>query len=54
MSFETEPGFNIWIVVRELLDLLVKKGVLKQTEVDRLLESAKTHFNKAPEEPDIT
>jgi len=30
------------LVVRELLDLLVKKGVLKQTEVDRLLESAKS------------
>ena len=54
MSFETEPGFNIWIVVRELFNLLVKKGVLKQTKVDRLLESAKTHFNEASEEPDIT
>jgi hypothetical protein len=51
---ETEAGFNTDIVVRGLLDLLVRKGVLKQKEVDQLLESAKTHFNEVPEEPDIT
>jgi len=28
--------------------------VLKKTEVNHLLESAKTHFNETPEEPDIT
>ena len=51
---ETEAGFNTNIVVKELLDLLVKKKVLKKKDVDKLLQSAKTHFNEVPEEPDIT
>jgi hypothetical protein len=51
---ETEAGFNTDIAVKEILDLLVRKRVLKQKEVDQLLESAKTHFNEVPEEPDIT
>jgi hypothetical protein len=51
---ETEAGFNTDIAVKERLDLLVRKRVLKQKEVDQLLESAKTHFNEFPEEPDIT
>jgi hypothetical protein len=50
---ETEAGFNTDIVVRELLGLLVSKRILKQREVDKLLQSAKTHFNEVPEEPDI-
>ncbi len=50
---ETEADFNTDIEVKELLDLLVKKRVLKQKEVDHLLESANTHFNEVPEEPDI-
>lgn len=50
---ETEAGFNIDILVKELLDLLVSKRLLKQREVDKLLQSAKTHFNEVPEEPDI-
>jgi hypothetical protein len=50
---ETEAGFNTDIVVKELLDLLVKK-ILKKKDVDKLLQSAKTHFNEVPEEPDIT
>jgi hypothetical protein len=40
---ETEAGFNVDIVVKELLDLLVKKHVLKQKDVDQLLQSA-PHF----------
>ncbi len=51
---ETEVRFNTDIAVKELLDLLVKKGVLKQKDVDHLLESAKIHFNDVPEESDIT
>jgi hypothetical protein len=51
---ETEAGFNTDIAVKELLDLLVRKRVLKQKEVDQLLQSAKTHFDEVPEEPDIT
>lgn len=51
---ETEEGFNTDIAIKELLALLVKNGILKQKEVDQLLESAKTHFNEVPEEPDIT
>ena len=43
---ETEAGFNTDLAVRELLALLVKKGVLKQKEVDHVLESAKTHFEE--------
>jgi hypothetical protein len=54
MSFDTEQGFNVGEVVLELLKLLVKKDVLKQPEVDHLLDSAKTHFDDVPEEPDIT
>jgi len=27
---------------------------LKKKDVDKLLQSAKTHFNEVPEEPDIT
>ena len=50
---ETEEGFNPDIVLKGLLDLLVRKRVLKQKEVDQLLESAKTHFDEAPEEHDI-
>ena len=51
MSVETEPGFNIGVVVEELLKLLVKKGVLEQKDVERLLESAKLHLPEVPEEP---
>jgi hypothetical protein len=51
---ETEAGFNTNIAVKELLDLLVKRKVLKKKDVDKLLQSAKTHFNEVPEEPDIT
>lgn len=51
---ETDAGFNCDIVVKELLDLLVRKGVLEKKEVDKLLQSAKTHFDEVPEEPDIT
>jgi hypothetical protein len=40
---ETEAGFNADIVV--LLDLLVRKRVSKQREVDQLLQSAKTHVD---------
>jgi hypothetical protein len=49
----SEAGFNADIVVKELLDLLVSKRVLKQREVDKLLQSAKIHFNEDPEEPNI-
>ena len=49
---ETEAGFNTDIVVKELLDLLVSKHILKR-EVDKLLQPAKTHFIEVPEEPDI-
>jgi hypothetical protein len=52
--YETEAGFNCDIVGKELLDLLVKKKVLNKKDVDKLLQSAKTHFNEVPEEPDIT
>jgi hypothetical protein len=51
---ETEAGFNTDIAVKELLDLLVRKRVMKQKEVDKLLQSAKTHFDEVPEGPDIT
>jgi hypothetical protein len=51
---ETEAAFNVDVVVKELLDLLVRKQVLKQKDVDQLLESAKTHFNEVPDESDIT
>lgn len=51
---ETEAGFNVDIVVKELLELLVRKDVLKRKDVDQLLQSAKTHFNEVPDEPDIT
>ncbi|MFY9799062.1 MAG: hypothetical protein WB988_25270 [Candidatus Nitrosopolaris sp.] len=50
---ETEAGFNTDILVKELLDLLVSKRILEQREVDKLIQSAKTHFNEVPEEPDI-
>jgi hypothetical protein len=51
---ETKAGFNTDLAVKELLDLLVKKGVLKQKEVDHLLESAKTHFEVLKEyEPQL-
>ncbi len=50
---ETEACFNTDIVVKELLGLLVDKGILKQREVDKLLQSAKTQFNEVSEEPDI-
>ncbi len=50
---ETEAAFNVDIVEKELLDLLVRKDVLKQKDVDQLLQSAKTHFNEVPDEPDI-
>ncbi|MGC1931406.1 MAG: hypothetical protein WA667_20735 [Candidatus Nitrosopolaris sp.] len=40
----TEAGLNTDITVKKLLALLVKKGVLKQKEVDHL-ESTKTHSN---------
>jgi hypothetical protein len=43
---ETEAGFNTDIVVKELLDLLVSKRILNKREVDKLLQSAKTHFNE--------
>jgi hypothetical protein len=48
---ETEAGFNTDIAVQELLDLLVRKRVMKQKEVDKLLQSAKTHFDEVPEGP---
>jgi hypothetical protein len=51
---ETEAGFNTDIVVKVLLDLLVRKRVLNQNDVDHLLQSAKTNFNEVPEEADIT
>jgi hypothetical protein len=43
---ETEAGFNTDIVVKELLDLLLSKRILNKREVDKLLQSAKTHFNE--------
>jgi hypothetical protein len=51
---ETEAGFNTDIAVKELLDLLVRKRLLKQKEVDQVLQSSKTHFDEVPDEPDIT
>jgi hypothetical protein len=51
---ETEAGFNADVAIKELLDLLIKNRVLKRREVEHLLESAKTHFNEVPEEPEIT
>lgn len=51
---ETEAGFNTDIAIKELLVLLVRNGVLKQKEVDHLLESARTHFDEVKEESDIT
>jgi hypothetical protein len=46
-------GFNTDIIVKELLDLLVSKHILNKREVDKLLQSAKTHLNELPEEPNI-
>jgi len=37
---ETEAGCNTDIVVKEFLDLLVRKRVLNQNDVEHLLQSA--------------
>jgi hypothetical protein len=42
---ETEEVFNADNAVKELLHLLVKRRVLKQKDVDHILQSAKTHFD---------
>jgi hypothetical protein len=47
---ETKAGFDSGLAVKQLLTLLVKNGVLKQKEVDRLLESSKTHTEEVQEE----
>ena len=49
----SETEANTDIVVKELLDLLVSKHILNKREVDKILQSAKTHFNEVPEEPEI-
>jgi hypothetical protein len=51
---ETKAGFNTDVTVKALLALLAKKRVLDQKEVDRLLESAKTHLEVRKEyEPQL-
>jgi len=50
---ETEAGFNTDIAVKELLDLLVRKRVLKQKEVISYLNQQKPTLTKF-QEPDIT
>ena len=49
---ETEAGFNTDVAIKELLDLLIKKRVLKRREVDHLLQSTKTHRQERDDELD--